>query len=77
MWLILYIGFERSKICMYRLKVYRKILCENINFEYDCYFIYYCGIRRIKNFILVIIYENILRERERCNVYYFFFFFVR
>lgn len=50
---------------MYRLKVYRKIWCENINFEYDCYFIYYRGIRRIKNFTLVIIYENILRERDR------------
>lgn len=65
MWLILYIGFEKSKICMYRLKVNRKIWCENINFEYDCYFIYYRGIRRIKNFILVKIYENILRERDR------------
>lgn len=53
-----------------RLKAHRMIWCENTNFEHDCYFIHYRGIRRTKNFTLAIIHENILRERDRCNVYH-------
>lgn len=70
MWLISYTGSEKSKTCMHRLKAHRKIWCENTNFEHDCYFIHYRGIRRTKNFTLAIIHENILREIERCNVYH-------
>lgn len=74
MWLISYTGSEKSKTCMHRLKAHRKIWCENTNFEHDCYFIHYRGIRRTKNFTLAIIHENILRERDRekegCHVYH-------